>query len=407
MRPIGWPHDLYLDAEHNHFRPSAHPRHEYAVQDPRRHLDPGRKVPDPDAARGPSALTAGVDYSFLWPTQKYLDATGTLNVYFGGTSNTPVSVSVSLVNGNQTQIQKSPNDWTDFLPPTTWSGTSESPTIAAVGDGAYGTMVPQSVVTSIVNADPAVFIYLGDADQSGTYTELYSHYGALALNGDPDTQWGTLASITQPTVGNHELPSQAAWQDFWHQRPDRTSFDFGGVRFIDLNSSATMSPRKLTIRVRASIARFVCACVDIVGIWHIPPILESANQAQNLPTWALFANAGGDLVLNGHAHANVEYKPMDASLLTGQPGSHMVDLIAGSSGDVLGSGGTDSRLAWKPQVKTIAVLYLTLNGGVHGGIVTRFTSPGTRRISPVPCSGPARSTAAGAAGGTRPPRTRR
>ena len=68
---------------------------------------------------GPSALTGGVDYSFLWPTQKYLDATGTLRVYFGGTSNTPVSVGVSLVNGNQTQIQKSPNDWNDFLPPTT------------------------------------------------------------------------------------------------------------------------------------------------------------------------------------------------------------------------------------------------------------------------------------------------
>ena len=121
--------------------------------------------------------------------------------------------------------------------------------------------------------------------------------------------------------------------------------------------------------------------------------------------WALFANAGGDLVLNGHAHANVEYKPMDASLLTGQPGSHMVDLIAGSSGDVLGSGGTDPRLAWKPQVKTIAVLYLTLNGAANDGIATSISW--VYRHSPEPCSGPARSTAAGAAEGTRPPRTRR
>ena len=81
-------------------------------------------------------------------------------------ANTPVSVSVSLANGNGTQIQKSPNDWSDFLPPTTWSGTSD-PVIAAVGDGAYGTMVPQSVVTSIMNADPALFIYLGDVYESG------------------------------------------------------------------------------------------------------------------------------------------------------------------------------------------------------------------------------------------------
>ena len=154
--------------------------------------------------------------------------------------------------------------------------------------------------------------------------------------------------------------------------PTGLSFDFGGVRFIDLNSSATMSPGSSQYAfAQASLGSSAPACV--VGIWHIPPILESANQAKILPMWALFANAGGDLVLNGHAHANVEYKPMDASLMTGQPGSHMVDLIAGSSGDILGSGGTDPRVAWKPQVKTVAVLYLTLNGAASGGIATSIS----------------------------------
>ena len=320
---------------------------------------------------GPSALTGGVDYSFLWPTQKYLDASGALKVYYGGTANTPVSVSVSLANGNGTQIQKSPNDWSTFLPPTTWSGSTD-PVIAAVGDGAYGTMLPQSVVTSITDASPALFLYLGDVYDKGTYTELYSHYGTLALDGDTGNQWGTLAPITQPTVGNHELPSLAAWQDFWHQRPDRTSFDFGGVRFIDLNSSATMAAGSSQYAfAQGLLGPSAPPCV--VGIWHIPPIMESANQAKILPMWSLLANAGGDLVLNGHVHANVEYKPMDASLLTDQPSSHMVDLIAGSSGDVLGSGGTDPRVAWKPQVKTIAVLYLTLDGAANGGNATSIS----------------------------------
>ena len=121
--------------------------------------------------------------------------------------------------------------------------------------------------------------------------------------------------------------------------------------------------------------------------------------------WSLLANAGGDLVLNGHVHANVEYKPMDASLLTDQPSSHMVDLIAGSSGDVLGSGGTDPRVAWKPQVKTIAVLYLTLDGAANGGIATSISwiykdlSGTVLRSGSVDCG-------AGAEG-TRPLRTRR
>jgi hypothetical protein len=82
---------------------------------------------------GPSALTGGADYTFLWPTQKFLDASGLLKVRFGGSSNSSVAVAISLVNGNLSQIQPSPGDWSDFLPPTSWSGGSD-PVIAAVGE---------------------------------------------------------------------------------------------------------------------------------------------------------------------------------------------------------------------------------------------------------------------------------
>jgi hypothetical protein len=326
---------------------------------------------------GPSALNGGADYSFTWPTHKYLDATGALRVRYGGSNNTPVTVTVSLLNGNSTTIQKEPADWASFLPPTTWSGSSD-PVIAAVGDGAYGTMLPQTVVASIAAANPAVFIYLGDVYETGTYTELYSHYGALALDGATGSQWGTLAAITQPTVGNHEKPSLAPWLDFWHQRPERVSFDFGGVRFIDVNSSGNMSPGSSQYTfAQGLLGPSAPACV--VGVWHIPPILKNTNKAKIVPMWSLLANGGGDLVLNGHVHANAEYKPMDGNLLAGQPGSHMVDLIAGSSGDSLGGAGTDPRLAWKPPGQPIAVLYLTLNGAANGGIATsiswKYVSP--------------------------------
>jgi hypothetical protein len=317
---------------------------------------------------GPSALTGGADYTFLWPTQKFLDASGLLKVRFGGSGNASVAVAISLVNGNLSQIQPSPGDWSDFLPPTSWGGGSD-PVIAAVGDGAYGTMLPQSVVTSIVSANPALFLYLGDVYETGTYPELYSHYGTLGLDGDTGNQWGALASITQPTVGNHEYPNLTAWQDFWHQRPDRVSFDLGGVRFIDVDSSAAMKPGSSQYAfAQERLGASAPACV--VGFWHIPPILKGATSPKVQPMWALFANSGGDLILNGHVHANGEYAPMDASLLTGQSGSHMVDLIAGSSGDSLGGAGSDPRLAWKPTGKPVAVVYLTLNGGANGGIAT-------------------------------------
>jgi hypothetical protein len=201
---------------------------------------------------------------------------------------------------------------------------------------------------------------------------LYSHYGPLALDGDTGAQWGSLAPITQPTVGNHEYPNLAGWQDFWHQRPERVSFDLGGVRFIDVNSSGNMKPGSSQYTfVQGLLGPTAPSC--IVGVWHIPPILKNANKAKIVPMWSLLASGGGDLVLNGHVHANAEYKPMDANLLASQPGSHMVDLIAGSSGDSLGGAGTDPRLAWKPSGQPVAVLYLTLNGAANGGIATSIS----------------------------------
>lgn len=320
---------------------------------------------------GPSAITGGLDYSFVWPTQKYLDASGSLKVRYGGKTSAPVAVDVALVNGNTSSIQPSPGDWSNFLPPATWSGGAD-PVIAAVGDGAYGTMLPQSVVTSIAAANPAVFLYLGDVYETGTYTELYSHYGSLALDGDVGSQWGALAPITQPTVGNHEYPNVGAWEDFWHQRPEAVSFDFGGVRFIDVNSSSNMKPGSSQYTfVQGLLGPTAPSC--IIGFWHIPPILKGTNQPKIGPMWALLAGGGGDLVLNGHAHGNGEYKPMNASLLTDQPDSHTVDLIAGSSGDSLGGVGSDPRLAWKPTGKPLAVLYLTLNGAANGGTATSIS----------------------------------
>src|SRR2546426_7081099 len=48
----------------------------------------------------PSPATS--DYSFVWPTQKYLDASGTLRVQAGSTAAAPVDVAVALGNGNTT-----------------------------------------------------------------------------------------------------------------------------------------------------------------------------------------------------------------------------------------------------------------------------------------------------------------
>src|SRR5881397_2406742 len=61
------------------------------------------------------------DYSFTWPTQKYLDASGVLRLQASAVNKTPVDVPVTLQNGNVSDFQHSAEDWGTFLPNPSWN----------------------------------------------------------------------------------------------------------------------------------------------------------------------------------------------------------------------------------------------------------------------------------------------
>src|SRR5213593_2831613 len=128
------------------------------------------------------------NYSFVWPTQKYLDASGTLRVQHGSTASTPVEVPVTLANGNTAGFQHSPNDWASFLPGPWNAGTD--PVVAAVGDAAADEPLPNGNAASIAATNPALFLYVGDVYENDTFTELLNHYGASSMDGGPGTLWG-------------------------------------------------------------------------------------------------------------------------------------------------------------------------------------------------------------------------
>jgi hypothetical protein len=84
------------------------------------------------------------------------------------------------------------------------------------------------------------------------------------------------------------------------------------------------------------------------------------------PLWALMANNGGDLVVNGHEHHMQRFLPMNASLQAGQPDSHMVELVSGAgSHGLTATADTDARSAWQ-QRGVAGAAYLTLEGGGAG-----------------------------------------
>jgi hypothetical protein len=314
----------------------------------------------------PSPVTG--DYSFLWPTRKYLDGSGTLRVQHGSTLSHRVNVPVKLSNGNSTHIRHTGVTWRTFLPGP-WTGSTD-PVVAAVGDGPSGETTSNAVAQSIAAASPALFLFLGDIYDQGTFVENLNHYGVSALdNPTGATLWGVMARITQPTMGNHEATHPGAWKDYWHGRPDHLSFRFGGVMFLDLNGNKSFlggSPQYEFVKKALSRAP---RCV--VAFWHQPVLWADQVSARREPMWRLLANHGVDLVLNGHDHSMAVYQPLGANL---ELGGHMVEIVSGAGGHELSGADTDSsgRLQWA-QGREPGVLYLTLGGAAGGGTATNIT----------------------------------
>ncbi len=308
------------------------------------------------------------DYSFWWPTRKYLDASGKLHVQYGSTSSERVGLPVTLSNGNATHVRHTHSDWRTFLP-RAWAADTD-PVVAAVGDGPSGEIASNAVAQSIATADPALFLFLGDIYEGGTFTENLNHYGVSAMD-DPAgaTLWGVTTMITQPTVGNHEAKNLAAWRDYWHGHPAHLSFRFGGVLFLDLDAMSSFAIRSTQYKFVKDSLSSAPRCV--VAFWHHPVLWGDVVDASRQPIWKLLANHGGDLVLNGHHHSMAVYEALDANF---RPGGHMVEIVSGAGGHNLGGAATDSlgRLQWT-KGRTAGALYLTLKGAAGHGVATSIS----------------------------------
>jgi hypothetical protein len=311
------------------------------------------------------------DYSFVWPTQKYLDASGTLSVQAGSIGSAAVMISVTLSNGNATDFQHNPNDWTSYLP-APWTGAND-PHILATGDGPSNETVSNALANRIAAVDPPLFLFLGDIYETGTFAENLNHYGVSNIDHPGQgTLWGATADTTQPTLGNHEKVNIPAWMDYWHGHPVYTSWTWGGVLFLNLNSSQNMTATKPEYQFAKSVLTDPNAPACVVAMYHEPAVTSNTTIASNeSDMWKLLADNGVDLVLNGHQHNMEQYKPLDRNFTAG-PTAHMVELVAGSGGHGL-TGVTNvppgARIAWS-KGKTAGLLDLTLNGARNGNAAT-------------------------------------
>jgi hypothetical protein len=83
---------------------------------------------------------------------------------------------------------------------------------------------------------------------------------------------------------------------------------------------------------------------------------------------------GGDLVLNGHMHSMVQYRPLNDQLTapsSGQP--TMIELVNGAGGHSLAGTPTGGSLVEWAKGKTVGTIALTLGGAGGGGTPTRLS----------------------------------
>jgi Calcineurin-like phosphoesterase len=322
----------------------------------------------------PSPSTS--DYSFVWPTQKYLNGSGTLSLQQGSISSAAVMISVTLSNiGNATDFQHNPSDWMHYLP-ARWDGATD-PHILAVGDGPSNEATSNKMANHIATVDPPLFLFLGDIYETGTFTENLNHYGVSNIDHPGSgTLWGATADTTQPTLGNHEKVNIPAWMDYWHGHPLYTSWTWGGVLFLDLNSSQNMTVAHAEYNYAQSVLNNPGNPACIVAMYHEAAVTSNTTIASNeSDMWKLLANNGVDLVLNGHQHNMQEYKPLDANFTAGTANAHMVQLISGAGGHALSSNSKvlpGARIAWS-QGKTAGLLDLTLDGAANGNAATSIS----------------------------------
>ena len=304
-------------------------------------------------------------YQFTLPTNHFVDGTYTLQATAkmnDGFTTSPVQVSVTFLNG----IISPPVNTNTFVPSI---GTAPQPgqpfVAAAVGDGAGGESNETNVVNLLSSWNPNLFLYLGDVYDEGTWSEFYNYYG-------PSNFFGKFASITDPTVGNHEYltGSASGYTFYWNNVPNYYSFNAGGWHWISLNSNAQFVPTSTGSPqyqwLQNDLAANSKACTVVYYHHPVYNVGPEGSATQMNAIWSLLAQNGVSVVLNGHDHDYQRWVPLDGS---GNPSPNgITEFVVGGGGHSLQQFITnDSRLAVGYDATSSTIVYGALRLELSGG----------------------------------------
>ena len=238
------------------------------------------------------------------------------------------------------------------------------PVLVGAGDIARCHSKADAKTAALVAAIPGRVFAAGDlAYPRGSAKQFHNCYGP---------SWGAFRKRTSPAVGNHEYESTGAkpYFAYFGQRAGPSgkgwyAYNLGTWRIYVLNSNCEIvrcgskSPQGRWLR--ADLTAHPRACV--AAIWHHPLFSSGYHGSSPLSRrlWRPLAEAGADIVINGHDH---DYERFEPQTIDGDASPD------GMREFVVGTGGTSLRpfisVAANSAVRnaqTHGVLKLTLHFG--------------------------------------------
>ena len=190
------------------------------------------------------------------------------------------------------------------------SGTSGSPqpepeVLLAVGDIGSCDGRADDAVADLASRLPGTIALMGDiAYENGSHQQFAQCF---------DPAWGPMLERLRPTLGNHELRTEGAdgYFDYFGAAAGEPgqgwySYDLGAWHVVALNSNCefvSCSAGSAQVSwLRADLADHPSDC--LLAYWHHPRWSSGkhGNQPQVQDFWQVLADAGADVILNGHDH---------------------------------------------------------------------------------------------------------
>lgn len=221
------------------------------------------------------------------------------------------------------------------------------PTLAAFngGAGTRSACAMSRTGSLIETLSPDVVLALGDLQ--------YDVGGGAAIAASYGPSWGRFKTRTRPAIGNHDYLT-ADGNPFWAYWGSQAgtpgqgwySFEAGVWHVVVLNSNCDRVDCSNTgaqaAWLRSDLAAHPNTCA--LATWHHPRFSSGTHGANPAlqPLWAILANGGVDVVLNGHDHNYERLARVNANSERSATG--IQSFVVGTGGvDLRSSGAIDPR----------------------------------------------------------------